>query len=92
MYGSRRFTLIELAAGLAERAVRVTRLFFNIATHQASWGPTDLYAAVMTAKFVAAHDLIDRAEGLVDDDTDVELVQVRQPVWFGSTDLHEEKN
>ncbi|WP_327724419.1 hypothetical protein [Streptomyces europaeiscabiei] len=90
MYGSRRMTVIEQLARAATRVARVARVAFNLATHQASWSPTDLYAAAMTARFMAAHDLIDRAEGLVDDDPDVDLVQVRQPAWFGSTNLHEE--
>jgi hypothetical protein len=90
-YGSRRMTVIEQLARAVDRVSRVTRLFFNLATRQASWGLTDLYAAGATARFMAAHDLIDRAEGLVGDDPDVDLVQVRQPLWFGSTNLHEEK-
>lgn len=91
MYGSRRMTLIGQAAVAVERVARAARLFFNIATRQASWGATDLYAAACTARFMAAHDLIDRAEGLIDDDPDTDLVQVRTPLWFGSTNLHEEK-
>lgn len=90
MYGSRRMTVIEHLARAVDRAGRVARVALNLATRQASWSPTSLYAAVMTARFVAAHDLIDRAQDLVGDDPDADLVQVRQPLWFGSTTLHEE--
>lgn len=90
MYGSRRMTVIEHLARAVEQASRVVRVAFNLATRQASWSLTDLYAAAMTARFMAAHELIDRAEDLIDDDPDVDLVQVRQPAWFGFTNLHEE--
>lgn len=90
MYGSRRMTLIGHAANAMDRASRVVRLFFNLATRQASWGATDLYAAAVTARFLAAHELIDQAEDLVGDDPDVDLDQVNQPLWFGSTTIHEE--
>lgn len=91
MYGSRRFTLIETAVGLAQRAASAARLFVNLATSQASWSPTSLYAAAATARFVAAHELIDQADRLVGDDPDADLDQVRQPLWFGATTLHEEQ-
>jgi hypothetical protein len=89
-YGARRFAVLDFAARLTDGLGRAARIFVTLATRQASWAPTDLYAAAATARFVAAHNLIDRAEGLVDDDPDVDLVQVRTPLWFGSTTLHEE--
>lgn len=90
MYGSRRFTLLEAAATVGERIARVARLFIQLATSRSSWGLTDLYAAAATARFMAAHELIDRAEDQVGDDPDIELDQVRLPLWFGATTLHEE--
>jgi hypothetical protein len=89
-YGSRRFTVIDRAARLADTLVRAARIFINLATRQASWGATDLYAAAATARFLAAHSLIERAEAQVGDDPDVDLIQVQTPLWFSSTTLHEE--
>lgn len=91
MYGSRRSTLIEAAAAIGQRVVAAARLFFNLATSFSDWSPTGLYAAAATARYMAAHQLIDQAERQVDGDPDVTLDQVRQPLWFGATTLHEEQ-
>lgn len=90
MHGARRTALIDRVFRFTEGIARTGRLFARLAAGQTDWSPTGLYAAAWTARFMAAHDLIDRAEGLVDDDPDVDLVQVRQPAWFGATNLHEE--
>jgi hypothetical protein len=90
VYGARRTTLIAQVARFTASVARAGRLFAQLATSRSSWGLTDLYAAACTARFMAAHELIDRAEDQVDDDPDVDLVQVRTPLWFGSTTLHEE--
>lgn len=90
MYGSRRATLIDRAAGFTQRLACAGRLFVRLATRQARWSVTDLYAAAATARFMAAHQLIDRAEAQVGDHPDTDLDQVRLPLWFGSTTLHEE--
>ncbi|MFG2130505.1 hypothetical protein ACGFNV_22185 [Streptomyces sp. NPDC048751] len=90
MYGSRRMTVISHLAGAAERVTRAARLFVHLTTRQTRWGVTDLYAAAMTARFMAAHELLDKAEALVGDDPDIELLHVSQPIWFGTTTLHEE--
>lgn len=89
MYGARRTTLIDRVVRLTEGIARTGRLFARLAAGQTDWSLTGLYAAAMTARFMAAHQLIDRAEDQADD-PDVDLVQVRQPLWFGSTTLHEE--
>ncbi|MEG8275752.1 hypothetical protein [Streptomyces sp. AHA2] len=90
MYGSRRTALIDRVVRFTEGIARTGRLFARLATSQARLGLTDLYAAACTARFMAAHELIDRAENQVGDDPDADLVQVRTPLWFGSTTLHEE--
>jgi hypothetical protein len=90
VYGSRRFTVIEAVATVAQHVARAGRLFLNLATSHASWSLTNLYAAAATARFMTAHELIDQAEDLVGDDPDTDLVQVNQPAWFGFTTLHEE--
>lgn len=89
MYGSRRTTLIDRIARFTEGVARTGRLFVRLAAGRSHWGLTDLYAAAATAKFLAAHELINRAEVQAVGD-DVVLDQVRTPLWFGSTTLHEE--
>jgi hypothetical protein len=89
VYGSRRTTLIARVARFTEGIAQAGRLFVRLATRQTRWGLTDLYAAAATARFLAAHELITRAEAQTVGD-DVVLDQVRTPLWFGSTTLHEE--
>lgn len=92
MYGQMRLTLLDRAVSAAERLARVARLAVQLAT-RTRLAPTDLYAALATAKFMAAHELIEQAADQVADDTDpdLDLVQIRQPIWFGGTTIHEEK-
>ncbi|MEU9797199.1 hypothetical protein AB0E27_42835 [Streptomyces sparsogenes] len=89
MYGQTRISLVDRAVSATGRVARVARLFVHLAT-RARWRPTDLYAAAATARFMAAHQLIDQAERQVGDDPDVDLDQIRQPLWFGGTTIHEE--
>lgn len=92
-YGSRRFTVLDHTVRLAGTLARAARIFINVATRQASWSLTDLYAAAATARFLAAHSLIDRAEQQLGDDPDneTELIQIRQPLWFGGTTIVEDE-
>jgi hypothetical protein len=90
MYGQIRISLLDRAVAALERGARVARLALCLAT-RTRLGPSDLYAAVATAQFMAAHELIERAEAACElDDPDLELVQVRQPIWFGGTTIFEE--
>jgi hypothetical protein len=92
MYGQMRIALLDRAVAAAERLARYGRLAVRLAA-RTRWRPTDVYAAVATARFMAAHELIDRAAAEAADDTDpdLDLVQIRQPLWFGASTIHEEK-
>ncbi|WP_309097536.1 hypothetical protein [Streptomyces sp.] len=90
MYGQTRISLLDRAAAALERGAQIARLALRLAT-RTRLGPTDLYAAVATARFLAAHELIERAEAACDpDDPDLDLVQVRQPLWFGGATIVED--
>lgn len=89
MYGSVRISLLDRAVYVAGCAARVGRWFVHLAARAGSWRPADLYAAVATARFMAAHELIDQAADAADD-PETEVVQIRQPIWFGGTTIHEE--
>lgn len=91
MYGARRTTLIDRIVRFTEGIARTGRLFARLTAGRTDWSPTGLYAAACTARFMAAHELINRAEAQ-SADPEADLVQVRTPLWFGSTTLHEEKN
>lgn len=88
-YGQMRVLLVDRVAGVVASAARVAGLAVRLAT-TTRMRPTDLYAAVMTARFLAAHELIERAGAACEDDEEIELVQVRQPLWFGSTTIVED--
>lgn len=89
MYGSRRITLIDQVARAADRVARAGRLIVRLVTAQQKWGVTDLYAAACTARFMAAHELIERAADL-DDGEDTTLVAARTAPWFGADYIYEE--
>ncbi|MFI6771147.1 hypothetical protein [Streptomyces sp. NPDC050355] len=89
MYGSTRVSLIDKAVHTASYAARVGRLVVRLATRP-RWRLTDLYAAIATARFMAAHELINQAAELTADDPDADLIQIRQPLWFGAGTIHEE--
>ncbi|MFJ2203310.1 hypothetical protein [Streptomyces violaceusniger] len=93
MYGQLRIALLDRAVAAVGRAARVGRIALHLAS-RTRLGPADVYAAVATARFMAAHELIERAEDQAAraNDPDVELIQVRQPVWFGGATIHEEND
>lgn len=93
MYGQTRIALLDRAVAAADRLARVARLAVQLAVQLATrtrLAPTDLYAALATAKFMAAHELIDQAADEVADD-ETELIQIRQPLWFGGTTIVEDE-
>ncbi|GAA4824135.1 hypothetical protein [Streptomyces ziwulingensis] len=92
MYGSRRMTIVQRAVEAVEVSAHIARTALSLITRQASWSLTDLYTAAATARFLAAHSLIDRAEEQAGDDPDTDLIQIRQPIWFGGTTIHEESD
>ncbi|MGW0121752.1 hypothetical protein [Streptomyces sp. NPDC003327] len=91
MYGQIRVLLVDRAVAAVATAARVARLAVRLAT-RTSMGPADLYAAVATAKFMAAHELIEKAADAVEEsgDPDVEVTDLRTPIWFGKITIHEE--
>ncbi|MFJ8195214.1 hypothetical protein ACIQ8D_36595 [Streptomyces sp. NPDC096094] len=91
MYGQTRIALMDRVAAALERGARVARIALRLAT-KTRLGPTDLYAAVATARFLAAHELLDQAADAVadDPDPDLDLIEVRQPIWFGGTTIVED--
>ncbi|MFE0654177.1 hypothetical protein ACFVZH_37100 [Streptomyces sp. NPDC059534] len=91
MYGHKRVLLMDRAVAAVATAARVARLAVRLAT-RTSMGPTDLYAAVATAKFMAAHELIETAAdaALESGDPDIEVTDIRTPIWFGKITIHEE--
>ncbi|MEU3282109.1 hypothetical protein [Streptomyces antibioticus] len=88
-YGQTRIALLDRAVAAVDRCARVARLAVQLAT-RTRLAPTDLYAALATAKFMAAHELIDQAADEVADD-ETELIQIRQPLWFGGTTIVEDE-
>ncbi|MER7901342.1 hypothetical protein ABTX62_36155 [Streptomyces sp. NPDC096046] len=90
MYGQTRIALLDRAASAIERCARVARMALRLAT-KTRLGPTDLYAALATAKFMAAHELIDQADAACDLEDETELIQIRQPMWFGGTTIVEDE-
>lgn len=91
MYGQTRIALLDRTVAALSRGARVARMALRLAS-RTRLGPSDLYAAVATARFMAAHELIERAEAACDtDDPDLDLVQVRQPLWFGGTTIVEDE-
>ncbi|MFI9194222.1 hypothetical protein ACIG0A_33590 [Streptomyces californicus] len=90
-YGQMRMLLVDRIAGAVARAARVAGHAVRLAT-ATRMGPSDLYAAVMTARFVAAHELIERtADAVQDEDPEVDVVHLSQPMWFGGFTIFEEK-
>ncbi|MEV5205159.1 hypothetical protein [Streptomyces sp. NPDC053720] len=87
-YGQMRVLLVDRIAGAVASAARVAGLAVRLAT-STRMRPTDLYAALATARFMAAHELIERAETACGDD-ETDLIQIRQPLWFGSTTIVED--
>lgn len=92
MYGQMRVLLVDRAVAAVATAARVARLTVRLAT-RTSMGPTDLYAALATARFMAAHELIETAAEAVEEsgDPDIDLIQINTPAWFGRMTLHDEE-
>ncbi|MEV6426034.1 hypothetical protein [Streptomyces sp. NPDC051662] len=88
-YGQMRVLVVDRAVSAVAHAARVGRLAVRLAT-QTRMGPSDLYAAVATARFMAAHELIERAETACADGDEIELIQIRQPLWFGGATIVED--
>ncbi|MCB5910362.1 hypothetical protein [Streptomyces pinistramenti] len=90
MYGQLRITLLDKAVSAAGRCARAGRTVVQLAT-RTRLRPTDVYAALLTARFMAAHELIDQAAELTAEDPEAEVVQIRQPLWFGATTIYDEE-
>lgn len=89
-YGQLRVLLVDRIAGAVASAARVAGLAVRLAT-ATRMTPTDVYAAVATARFMAAHELIEKTADAVQDDDEVDVVHLSQPLWFGGTTIFEEK-
>ncbi|MFD3572167.1 hypothetical protein [Streptomyces sp. NPDC058667] len=91
-HGQIRVLLVDRAVAAVATAARVARLAVRLAT-RTPMGPADLYAAVATARFMAAHELIESAADAVTEsgDPDTDLIQIRTPLWFGRMTLHDEE-
>ncbi|MFD4291553.1 hypothetical protein ACFWRD_33770 [Streptomyces sindenensis] len=89
-YGQMRMLLADRITGAVARAARVAGLAVRLAT-TTRMGPSDLYAAVATARFMAAHELIERTADAVQDDDEVDVVHLSQPLWFGGDTIFEER-
>jgi hypothetical protein len=92
MYGSLRVTLLDRALTAGSRIARIARTAVELAAGQTRWGLTDLYAVVMTARFLASHELIEQTADLVDDDTETVAVAARTWPWLGATYVYEEND
>ncbi|MFC8511122.1 hypothetical protein ACFU3J_16275 [Streptomyces sp. NPDC057411] len=91
MYGQTRVALVDRTAAAVACMARLAGLAVRLAT-RTRMGPTDLYAALATARFMAAHELIEQVADTVEasGDPEIELDQIRTPLWFGGMSLHEE--
>ncbi|MEW1701033.1 MULTISPECIES: hypothetical protein [unclassified Streptomyces] len=92
MYGHLRVLLVDRAVAVVASAARFAGLAVRLAT-RTRMGPSDIYAAVATARFMAAHELIETAADAVEEsgDPDIDLIQIRTPLWFGGITLHDEE-
>ncbi|MFP8886817.1 hypothetical protein [Streptomyces mangrovi] len=85
--GSARISLADRAVTAVARLARITTAVAHAVAALPSWRLTDLYAALWAYRFAAAHDLIDQAAELGDDDTRV--VAARTWPWFGADYVYE---
>ncbi|MYV66858.1 hypothetical protein GT043_13100 [Streptomyces sp. SID2131] len=83
--------LVDRAAGAVTALARVARLAVRLAT-RTSMGPSDIYAALATARFMAAHELIEQAADAAEQtgDLEAEITDIRTPIWLGAMTIHEE--
>ncbi|MFH9959732.1 hypothetical protein ACH4OX_36765 [Streptomyces roseolus] len=93
MHGQTRILLVDRAVAVVATAARAARLAVRLVT-RTRLSPGDVYAAVATAKFLAAHELIERAADAVEatGDPEVEVVHLSTPLWFGLITLHDESD
>ncbi|MDX2295872.1 MULTISPECIES: hypothetical protein [Streptomyces] len=93
MYGQTRILLVDRAAACVARLARVAGLAVRLAT-RTRMSPGDVYAAVATARFMAAHELIERAADQVEasGDPDAEVLHISTPAWFGRITLHDDSD
>ncbi|MDT0418859.1 hypothetical protein RM574_25595 [Streptomyces sp. DSM 41982] len=91
-YGQVRVALVDRVVHAAARAARAGRLAVRLLS-RTRLGPSDLYAALATARFMAAHELVERAgaQAAATGDPEVEITQIRQPLWFGGTEIWEDR-
>ncbi|MFD3820285.1 hypothetical protein ACFWRZ_34940 [Streptomyces rubiginosohelvolus] len=89
-YGQMRMLLVDRVVDAVARAARVAGLAARLAT-TTRMRPSDVYAAVATARFMAAHELIERTADAVQDDDEVDVVHLSQPLWFGCNTIFEER-
>jgi hypothetical protein len=87
MHGLVRVALLDRAYQLGSRLARTTRTAISLAAGQSRWGPGDLYAAWMTARFYAAASLIDQIDPDQDPDT---AFAVHTAPWTGTTRIYQE--
>ena len=90
MYGQTRTAWLDRAFRTGSRLAQLARTAVHLAAGQRRWGPTDLYAALMTVRFHASHELIEQSAHLGDDDTTV--VAARTWPWLGATYVYEEND
>ncbi|MFI8515354.1 hypothetical protein ACIGHB_29920 [Streptomyces sp. NPDC085460] len=93
MYGQKRMLLVDRAVAVVATAARAARLAVRLVT-RTRLTPADCYAAVATARFLAAHELIERAADAVEasGDPDIEVTHISTPAWFGLITLHDESD
>ncbi|MFH9959715.1 hypothetical protein ACH4OX_36680 [Streptomyces roseolus] len=93
MHGQTRMLLADRAVAAVARLARVAGLAVRLVT-RTRLSPGDVYAAVATAKFMAAHELIERAADAVEatGDPEVEVTHISTPLWFGLITLHDESD
>lgn len=87
MHGLIRATVLSRAYNAGSRLARTTRTAISLAAAQSRWGPTDLYAAWMAARFYAAGRLIDQIDPEQDPDT---AFAVHTAPWIGTTRIYQE--
>lgn len=87
--GFARISLAGRAVAAVTRLARATTAVAHAVAALPSWRPTDLYAAAVTYRFTAAHDLLDQAADAADQDDDTTLVAARTWPWFGADFVYE---
>ncbi|MFI5621555.1 hypothetical protein [Streptomyces sp. NPDC051567] len=91
-YGQVRIALVDRVVDAGSRLARAGRVAVRLLT-VTRMRPTDIYAALATARFLAAHELIGAAADAVEasGDPDIELIDLRTPMWFGAITLHNDE-